>query len=96
MCSDFQSADAVNVGEVLRVPSPIAVRWALIRASAAEARSGRRVPHPAPGVQLLTADRVGAAAAGPTLNSAASAVATIAALTNFLPIEPPEVSDSTG
>src|SRR5829696_5531436 len=97
MWSDFQSAAAVRVAETLRAPSPMDVRCWLISVSAAEVRSGRRVPQSAPGAQLLSTAREGAATAGPpALRTAAHAAAAIAALTSFLPMEPPEVSDSTG
>src|SRR5262245_26871759 len=64
MCKDFQSAEAWRCGEVLSAGRPIAVRCWLISAFACDARSGRRVPHPEPGVQFAVAARDGEAAAG--------------------------------
>ncbi len=96
MCSDFQLAAVVSEAETLSGCSPIDVRCTLINARACVARSGCNVPQSAPGVQLLIAARAGAAVADPVPRTAARAAATIAALTNFPPIEPPEVSYSSG
>ena len=96
MCSDFQFAAAVRLGETFSAASPIAVRCWLINVSAALARSGCSVPHEAMGMQSPVVTRAGAAVTGPALRMAAKAAATIAALTNFPPMEPPEISDSTG
>jgi hypothetical protein len=96
MCSDFQFAAAVRLGEIFRACSPIEVRCWLISARAAFARSGCSVPHEATGMQSPVVARAGAALAEPGIATAATAAAATRALTTFPPMEPPEVTDSTG